>query len=86
LFADNPECASPYNPSNRALLNPLYIAINLSPDSINNPALDDYLSSCYLTSHSEQDITFINYKTVTEQKYNAFKLLFVHFQQQGSQA
>lgn len=86
LFADNPECASPYNPSNRALLNPLYIAINLSPDSINNPALDDYLSSCYLTSHSEQDIAFINYKTVTEQKYNAFKLLFVHFQQQGSQA
>ena len=69
LFADNPECASPYNPSNRALLNPLYIAINLSPDSINNPALNDYLSSCCLTSQSEQDVTFIDYKSVTEHKY-----------------
>lgn len=86
LFADNPECASPYNPNNRALLNPLYIAINLSPDSTNNPDLTNFLSTLTLSEHTDQDVTFIDYKTVTKHKYAAFKLLFTHFQQHGTQA
>jgi 4-alpha-glucanotransferase len=86
LFADNPECASPYNPNNRALLNPLYIAINLSPDSFNNPDLTKLLSANTSSKYSDQGVAFIDYKTVTECKYAAFKLLFKHFQQQGSQA
>ncbi|XQF91699.1 4-alpha-glucanotransferase (plasmid) [Pseudoalteromonas espejiana] len=36
LFAEQPERASPYSPNSRALLNPLYISIELCGDRNNN--------------------------------------------------
>lgn len=67
LFSDNPESASPYSPSDRFQLNPLYISPLLCPDfSGDLPAqlpLDEY----------------INYSAVSEHKYALFSAMFTQF-------
>jgi 4-alpha-glucanotransferase len=86
LFGDNPERASPYNPNNRALLNPLYIAIDLSEDSKHNPALTSLMRSNEVSQLSQNSAQFIDYNTVSAIKYRAFKALFTQFQRAASTA
>lgn len=87
LFADDDaEHASPYNPNNRALLNPLYIAVNLSQESIDNTELIDFLNTHCLATTEYSSAAFIDYQSVTKHKYTAFRLLFSHFQRHASEA
>ncbi|MCQ8878420.1 4-alpha-glucanotransferase [Pseudoalteromonas shioyasakiensis] len=76
LFSDEPERASPYSPNNRALLNPLYIAVGLSEDSHNNASLAQYISEHTFT---ETTSDYINYSQVTDFKYALFNLLYQQF-------
>ena len=87
LFCEQPERASPYSPNSRALLNPLYIAIDLCVDSSNNPALERYLHSHAAKEFKQriQDLRYIDYSAVNQFKYAAFKLLYQHFQTYGSE-
>lgn len=85
LFENEPMRASPYSPNSRALLNPLYIAINLSEDAKHNTALNEYLASDihqdFLQQTEQQQ--YINYDTVSESKYQQLRLLYEHFCQYG---
>lgn len=76
LFADEPERASPYSPNNRALLNPLYIAISLCEDSHDNPELSQLLKS---HETHENDNQYIDYTWVTQYKYQLLKCLYNNF-------
>ncbi|MBB1479352.1 4-alpha-glucanotransferase [Pseudoalteromonas sp. SG41-2] len=87
LFSEQPERASPYSPNNRALLNPLYISIDLCDDSINNPDITAYLQSSYASDFKKRTLQsqYINYSAVSEFKYAAFNLLYQHFCMHGSE-
>jgi 4-alpha-glucanotransferase len=81
LFDDDPNRASPYSPSDRLCLNPLYIHIQDIPDfkeCLQAQALvKSHLSISELQTHKNE--VYINYKLVTSYKYQVFFLLFTHF-------
>ena len=87
LFCQQPERASPYSPNSRALLNPLYLAIDLCTDSKNNLELDHYLQSSTATEFKQriQGLQYIDYSAVNQFKYAAFKLLYQNFKSHGSE-
>ncbi|AQP98472.1 4-alpha-glucanotransferase [Pseudoalteromonas aliena] len=80
LFADMPQRASPYSPNSRALLNPLYIAIDLCDDAKNNLELNTLMQSEDLISLMQSNEKFINYENVSCIKYRLFKTLYNHFE------
>jgi 4-alpha-glucanotransferase len=86
LFADMPERASPYSPNSRALLNPLYINIDLSEDSKHNAKLSECLDSPSVTSLQNSHEQFIDYEKVTDIKYRLFNILFEQFTASASVA
>ena len=91
LFSDAPEQASPYSPSSRVFLNPLYIDIDAVPEAVDCTALADYKKSdrfkevlCYLKADNQ-----VNYDYVSELKLTALEILFkvfkaVHLDEKGS--
>ncbi len=80
LFCDMPERASPYSPNSRALLNPLYISVDLCEDSKNNAELAKIMQSNEATSLLNKSGQFINYEDVSCVKYKLFKALYNHFE------
>ncbi|WP_039037411.1 4-alpha-glucanotransferase [Pseudoalteromonas sp. ECSMB14103] len=80
LFCDMPERASPYSPNSRALLNPLYISVDLCEDSKNNAELAKIMQSDEATSLLNKSGQFINYEDVSCVKYKLFKALYNHFE------
>jgi len=86
LFDDDPNRASPYSPSDRLCLNPLYIHIQDVPDyehCLKAKALvKSHLSLSELTTHKND--VYINYELITSYKYQVFFLLFNHFIKQHS--
>ena len=80
LFADMPERASPYSPNSRALLNPLYIAIDLCDDANNNAELNALMQSDDVISLMQSNDQFINYENVSRIKYTLFKALYSQFE------
>lgn len=81
LFVDEPERASPYSPNNRALLNPLYIAVSLSEDAHANASLNQLLKE---SEHFNTDSQYIDYTLVTQYKYQLLKCLHNKFIADGS--
>jgi len=81
LFDDEPNRASPYSPSDRLCLNPLYIHIQDIPDFKHcteaKTLLESHLSSSTLKTH--KDDIYINYELIASYKYQVFYLLFNHF-------
>ncbi len=76
LFSQDPECASPYSPSDRMQINPLYISGLLCDDiKIDNHSL---------TPH-EPGTTYINYTAVWQSKYALFERMFAAFKKQHLQ-
>ncbi len=74
LFEHSPERASPYSPNSRALLNPLYIAVSLCEDAINNKVFNTLMAN-----KPQNDATFIDYSAVSDFKYQVFRCLYQHF-------
>jgi glycogen operon protein len=80
LFPDDPERASPYSPSSRVLLNPLYLDVTAIegfrdvPESralLEQPEFREKLSSC-------QAADLVQYSAVAELKLPLLQLLFTH--------
>ena len=67
LFQQTPERASPYSPSDRTQLNPLYISPNLS---------EDFLADNFNLETSE---SYIDYQAVSSEKYAIFTEMFAVF-------
>ncbi len=90
LFSDAPEQASPYSPSSRIFLNPLYIDLDAVPE-----AKDCTPYIAYKQSDRFQEITayqhasdIVHYEYVFELKYTALAMLFnvfkaVHLNEAG---
>ena len=67
LFFQHPERASPYSPSDRTQLNPLYISPKLS---------DDFQGESY---HHKTNEDFIDYQIISAEKYAIFTAMFEQF-------
>ncbi len=84
LYADSPDQASPYSPSSRLFLNPLYMDVEFMDDFHECP------DAHYLVRQNKFQMqldqlraqSLVDYKAVTELKYSLFKLLYEHFRQQ----
>jgi 4-alpha-glucanotransferase len=88
LFEDQAERASPYSPSDRFCLNPIYIHIQDCPE-YSHSHLAQQLVKQQLSAdadkltamQSEKSTTYIDYQKVVEFKYPVFIALFDSFQQ-----
>ena len=80
LFANMPERASPYSPNSRALLNPLYISIDLCEDANNNAQLSTLMQSDDVVSLTQSNDQFIDYEKVSRIKYTLFTALYNQFE------
>ena len=88
LFEDQAERASPYSPSDRFCLNPIYIHIQDCPDYPNSKLAQQLVkqqlsaNADILTAvQSEKSTTYIDYQKVVEEKYPVFLALFNSFLQ-----
>ncbi|MBU2893400.1 4-alpha-glucanotransferase [Colwellia sp. D2M02] len=85
LFEDDIERASPYSPSDRLSLNPIYIHIQNSPDYINNTAANHLLEKTLAQQKlmnrydGKTPQQYIDYQAVFTHKYPIYWLLFNFF-------
>jgi 4-alpha-glucanotransferase len=81
LYQNNPAHRSPYSPSSRCFLNPLYISITDIPQFSQCQKVQDLVNSIdfkeklLLAKNAEH----VNYPAVAELKYEALALLFEYF-------
>lgn len=91
LFIDNPEMASPYAPSSRTFLNPMYIDTDAVPEAHDCLVYQSYKKSDRfneLINYARSSDT-VDYAVVSEMKYTALGLLFdafhkIHLDDQGA--
>ena len=78
LFPDRPEDASPYSPSSRLFLNPIYIDIGAEPGAQEIPGIDALIRSASQLRAGE----LIDYTGAWRAKQAGLELLFARFRQQ----
>ena len=78
LFEDQAERASPYSPSDRFCLNPIYIHIQHCPEYQNNPLAQKLLAKL-LAKASGNDAVYLDYEEIYRDKYSIFLALFRQF-------
>lgn len=78
LFPDRPEDASPYSPSSRLFLNPIYIDIGAEPGAQEIPGIDALVRSASQLRKGD----FVDYTGVWRAKKAGLELLFARFKQQ----
>lgn len=81
LFHDDPERASPYSPSDRFLLNPLYIHPDDCEDFGASAAVSELCSSATFRRHLQyiKASGWVDYSAVFKLKYEVFALMFEQF-------
>ena len=83
LFQDNPDDASPYFPSSRLFLNPIYVDVESVPEARENKLFDEMKSQSafqkMLSSVRESDT--VDYQKVSFLKKQAFNVLFHKFRE-----
>ena len=79
LFEEEPQRASPYSPSHRGLINPLYISISECVKQSTFAYLEDEHISALAVLDQEKKQPFIDYELVSETKYKVLKSLYRHF-------
>jgi 4-alpha-glucanotransferase len=77
LFLNAPENASPYSPSSRLFLNPLYLDVPAIPDFPESEAARSLAQTTPLTFEKHSD--FINYPAVAAAKLAVLEALHSHF-------
>lgn len=77
LFSHRPEDASPYSPSSRLFLNPLYIDIGAEPDARELSGVDELIRSTARLRAGE----LIDYTGVWRAKQAGLEMLFARFKQ-----
>jgi 4-alpha-glucanotransferase len=78
LFPDRPEDASPYSPSSRLFLNPLYIDIGADPSARESSEIDALSRS----TSSLRTGDFVDYTAVARAKHAALEAMFARFKAQ----
>ena len=79
LFENEPQRASPYSPSHRGLINPLYISIfECTKQAAFSKINSEHISALEILKQEKQQ-QFINYQLVSETKYKLLKSLYRHF-------
>lgn len=81
LFPHHPDSASPYFPSSRSFLNPLYLSVSDLPDFEKCTDVRNHLSDPAVASKlaSLRDQDWINYTDVGDLKYDLIQKLYVYF-------
>ena len=81
LFPGNPAHASPYSPSSRCFLNPLYINVEAAPDFAEcSEASDQVRNADFLASLAAlRNLRFIDYVAVASAKFLMFEKLYSSF-------
>jgi 4-alpha-glucanotransferase len=82
LFCDRPEDASPYSPSSRLFLNPIYIDVAAEPGAGEIPAIDELSRSTARLRAGE----LIDYTGVWRAKRAGLETLFARFKQRPEPA
>jgi len=77
LFPDRPEDASPYSPSSRLFLNPLYIEIGAEPGARDIPGIDELIRSAARLRAGD----LVDYTGVWRAKQAGLEMLFARFRQ-----
>ncbi|AOT10550.1 4-alpha-glucanotransferase [Pseudoalteromonas luteoviolacea] len=76
LFSDSPEEASPYSPSHRCLINPLYIALDDLPQVVGDECVQRFISTTDVESGRAVSSKFIDYTKTSNLKYKLFQQLY----------
>ncbi|KZN61162.1 hypothetical protein N473_22735 [Pseudoalteromonas luteoviolacea CPMOR-1] len=76
LFSDSPEEASPYSPSHRCLINPLYIALDDIEQTVGNDCAQRFTSTADVGSGRATSSKFIDYTKTSNLKYKLFERLY----------
>ncbi|NTS76976.1 4-alpha-glucanotransferase [Catenovulum sp. SM1970] len=85
LYPNNPEACSPYSPSSRRWLNPLYIAVDQVTGFKQKTVQELFQSDEFQTRlHIAKQSEHVNYTTVAELKFSTLKLIFEWFEAKGS--
>ncbi len=81
LYPATPEHASPYSPSNRSFLNPLYVDVERVPEFADSPGLRDQLAAddVQQTLADVRAATHVDYGRVGRLKYQFFRAMFDQF-------
>lgn len=81
LFLDAPESASPYSPSSRLFLNPLYLDVTAIADFAESEAARGLAESSAVVDvpDAERPSNFVNYSTVAATKLAVLEELHRHF-------
>jgi len=79
LFEDQPEHASPYSPSSRLFLNPLYIDVEAVPEfpGLEAAGLQDTVAAL-------RDRPMVDYRAVADAKRHALRLAYEEFRRSGA--
>jgi (1->4)-alpha-D-glucan 1-alpha-D-glucosylmutase len=88
LFAGRPEDCSPYSPSNRAMLNPLYVDVEAVEEfSACEPARNRVASAAFQRRLADaRAATLIDYPGVAALKYEILEILYRLFRERHAQA
>ncbi|GMM84246.1 4-alpha-glucanotransferase [Pseudoalteromonas sp. MTN2-4] len=84
LFEEQPQRASPYSPSHRGLINPLYISIAECLTQPTFAQLVDEHNSALVILDAEKQAQYIDYELVAETKYRLLKSIYRQFKQNAS--
>ncbi|TLX48248.1 4-alpha-glucanotransferase [Pseudoalteromonas phenolica] len=84
LFEEQPQRASPYSPSHRGLINPLYISIAECLTQTTFVQMADEHNSALAILNAEKQAQYIDYELVAETKYKLLKSLYRQFKQNAS--
>lgn len=81
LFLQKPEDASPYSPSSRIFLNPLYIDVAAAESYLQGNAVQHLCASDKISSavRTARDTSHVDYDAVAKIKISALEVLFAEF-------
>lgn len=81
LFQDSPQEASPYSPSSRLFLNPLYLDVSAVPDFAESAEARALVASSVMSGAIEagRKAAYIDYPAIAGAKLAALELLYRHF-------
>ncbi len=84
LFPDQPQRCSPYSPSNRCFINPLYLAIDSIDDFSESTEAQAILTEPAMQAELRRlrQTDWVDYAGVAAVKYSALRVLYEHFRTQ----
>lgn len=84
LYPISPEHASPYSPSNRSFINPLYVDVTRVPEFAQSKAVQKKVKAKAFQQQLEgvRAVDQVDYTQVSQLKYGVFEALFAEFASQ----